>query len=79
MESMIGIEISINGEEPIIGAAENHLVANFSFGYSEDMNFVIGFEPSHTLRWCLLERRRTEDARGNSCNMDNGRNPRSRR
>lgn len=48
---MIGIEISINDGETIIAAAENHLVANFSFGYSEDTNFVIGFEPSHTLTW----------------------------
>lgn len=48
---MIGIEISINGGEPIVAAAKNHLIASFSFGYFRNTNFVVGFAPSRVLTW----------------------------
>lgn len=49
---MIGIEISINGQEPIIAASDNFVFANFSYGYSSsDQIAVCGTDSLHHLTW----------------------------
>ncbi len=48
---MIGIEVKINNQEPIIAASDNLVFVNLKHGYSSDRIMVMGSDILHYLTW----------------------------
>lgn len=48
---MLGLEIRINDQEPIIVASDEFVFANLAFGYSSDKNVVMGGDILRYITW----------------------------
>lgn len=48
---MLGLEIRINDEDPIIVASDNLVFANLQHGYSSDRIIVMGSDILHYITW----------------------------